>query len=93
MKAPFPWFGGKSKAAPMVWDAIGDVAHYVEPFAGSLGALLLRPEQHTGYVETVNDLDHYIVNFWRALQHDPQAVAHYANNPVNEADLTAPNSK
>jgi hypothetical protein len=89
MKAPFPWFGGKSLAAPVVWDALGDVDNYVEPFAGSLAVLLMRPASHTGVIETVNDIDHYIVNFWRALQHDPQGVAHYANNPANEADLTA----
>jgi hypothetical protein len=70
-----------------VWFALGDVDNYVEPFAGSLAVLLARP--HAPKTETVNDLDHYIVNFWRALQHDPQAVAHYANNPVNECDLTA----
>ncbi|MCP4537845.1 MAG: DNA adenine methylase [Chloroflexi bacterium] len=87
LKAPFPWFGGKSKAARLVWSALGDVHNYVEPFAGSLAALLLRP--HAPRVETVNDLDHYIVNFWRALQHDPEGVAYHANNPVNEADLTA----
>ena len=89
MKAPFPWFGGKSKVAAQVWAALGDVNNYVEPFAGSLAVLLSRPAKHTGAIETVNDLDHYIVNFWRALQHDPEAVAHHANNPVNEADLTA----
>lgn len=87
MKAPFPWFGGKSQCAPEVWAALGDVDYYVEPFAGSLAVLLARP--HAPHIETVNDIDHYIANFWRALQHDPEAVAHYANSPVNEADLTA----
>lgn len=87
LKAPFPYFGGKSRCAERVWAALGDVQNYVEPFAGSLAVLLARPNPHP--VETVNDIDHYIANFWRALQHDPQAVAHYANNPENEADLTA----
>ena len=87
LKAPFVWFGGKSLCSPEVWQSLGDVENYVEPFAGSLAVLLGRPTAPR--TETVNDLDHYIVNFWRALQHDPQAVAHYANNPVNEADLTA----
>ena len=36
-KAPFPWFGGKSRAAETVWGLLGDVPHYVEPFAGALG--------------------------------------------------------
>jgi len=66
---------------------LGDVEHYVEPFAGSLAVLLARP--HEPRVETVNDLDRWIVNFWRALQHDPEQVAQYADNPVNEADLLA----
>jgi DNA adenine methylase len=40
LRAPFPWFGGKSRAAHLVWAAFGDVPNYVEPFFGS-GAVLL----------------------------------------------------
>lgn len=87
MKAPFPWFGGKSRVAEMIWDHLGPVPNYVEPFAGSLAVLLLRP--HPPGVETVNDKDTYLANFWRAVQGDPEAVAHHADWPVNEADLTA----
>jgi len=87
--APFPWFGGKSKVAPIVWQHFGDVDHYVEPFAGSLAVLLGRPSSHLARAETVNDLDHYIVNFWRALQAAPDEVARWADWPVTEADLTA----
>jgi hypothetical protein len=65
------------------------VANYIEPFAGSLAVLLNRPQQHVGYVETVNDMDAYLCNFWRAVRHDPAAVAQYADNPVNETDLEA----
>jgi site-specific DNA-adenine methylase len=32
--APFPYFGGKSRAADRVWQAFGEVENYVEPFAG-----------------------------------------------------------
>lgn len=39
--------------------------------------------------ETVNDLDCFISNFWRSTIADPEAVAHYADYPVNEADLHA----
>lgn len=87
MKAPFPWFGGKSRAAHLVWGAFGDVANYVEPFAGSLAVLLARP--HEPRTETVNDLDCYLANFWRAVQLAPAAVARFADSPVNEADLHA----
>jgi len=87
LKPPFPWFGGKSRAAPQVWAALGDVSNYVEPFAGSLAVLLGRPDAHVGETETVNDKDMYLSNFWRALAADPEAVAYYADWPVNEADL------
>ena len=66
---------------------MGDVANYVEPFAGSLAVLLARP--HEPRIETVNDRDCYLANFWRALQADPQTVASWADWPVNEADLQA----
>jgi len=87
LRAPFPWFGGKSRAASLIWEAFGDVSNYVEPFAGSLAVLLGRP--HTPHIETVNDRDCYLANFWRAVQHDPEAVARHADHPVNEADLHA----
>jgi hypothetical protein len=87
LRAPFPWFGGKSRVAPLVWERFGDVPNYVEPFAGSLAVLLGRP--HAPRTETVNDRDAYLSNFWRALQADPDGVAAYADAPVNEADLHA----
>lgn len=85
--APFPWFGGKSRAAHLVWGAFGDVGNYVEPFAGSLAVLLARPTPPR--IETVNDLDCYLANFWRAVQADPGKTSYYADWPVNEADLQA----
>lgn len=88
LRAPFPWFGGKSRAAPIVWGAFGEVANYVEPFAGSLAVLLARPGGASG-VETVNDLDAWIANFWRAVGADAETVATYADWPVNESDLHA----
>ena len=89
LKAPFIWFGGKRRVASRVWEALGDVQSYVEPFAGSLAVLLGRPSWHTGRVETVNDADHFLANFWRALAADPEAVAIHADWPVNESDLFA----
>ncbi len=87
LKAPFPWFGGKSRAAALVWERLGDVGNYVEPFAGSLAVLLARPCEPR--IETVNDRDTYLANFWRAVQADPEEVARYADWPVNECDLQA----
>lgn len=87
LKAPFPWFGGKSAVADLVWDRFGRVQNYVEPFFGSGAVLLNRP--HAPSTETVNDLDCLVANIWRALAHDPEAVATHADNPVNEADQHA----
>lgn len=88
-KPPFPWFGGKRKVAPIVWRVLGDVDNYVEPFFGSGAVLFMRPKNHKGYTETANDYDGYVANFWRAVQAAPEEVAHWADYPVNEIDLTA----
>ena len=88
MKAPFPYFGGKRRVADVVWQRFGDIKNYVEPFAGSLAVFLERPFNATD-IATLNDIDGYIVNFWRAVQKEPETVAHYADWPVTELDLTA----
>jgi len=87
LQAPFPWFGGKSTVADLVWARFGDAPNYVEPFFGSGAVLLGRP--HEPKTETVNDLDGLVANFWRAIQRDPDETARWADNPVNEADLHA----
>jgi DNA adenine methylase len=87
LRAPFPWFGGKSRASDLIWSRLGNVPNYVEPFAGSLAVLLGRPS--TPGTETVNDLDCYVANFWRAVKFDPDGVVEFADWPVNEADLLA----
>jgi hypothetical protein len=87
LQSPYPYFGGKATIATIVWQRFGNTPNYVEPFFGSGAVLLARP--HQGRYETVNDIDAYIANFWPAIQSAPQDVAHYADNPVNEVDLTA----
>ena len=87
LQAPFPWFGGKSRVADLVWSRFGSVDNYVEPFAGSLVVLLGRPK--AGMIETVNDLDGLLANFWRSVKLSPQETAQWADQPVNENDLHA----
>ncbi len=90
-KTPFPWFGGKSKAAPLVWQLLGDCHHYVEPFFGGGAVLLNRPHpcNRPYYSETVNDLDGLVVNAWRAMQYHPEETARHASWPVSELDKNA----
>jgi len=87
LRAPFPWFGGKRTVADLIWERLGDVKNYVEPFFGSGAVLLARP--HEPRAETISDADHYVANFWRAVKADPDAVAFYADHPVIESELSA----
>lgn len=87
LTAPFPYFGGKSRACAQVWSAFGDVKNYVEPFCGSAAMLLGAPDGKR--VETINDADGFVANFWRAVSKDNAAVAEALDWPVNEADLFA----
>jgi DNA adenine methylase len=89
LRTPFPWFGGKTRAAHLIWPRFGNTTNYVEPFFGGGAVLFNRPLHWPARVETVNDIDCYVANFWRALKHDPNAVAEWADYPVNEADLHA----
>jgi DNA adenine methylase len=85
LKSPYSYFGGKSKVAPIIWQALGKVSNYVEPFAGSLAVLLNNP--NPAKIETVNEIDNFIVNFWRAVVDNPEAVAKIADYPITETDL------
>jgi hypothetical protein len=91
--APFPWFGGKRRAAGLVWDALGDPGGYVEPFAGSAAVLLARPGWRAeGWrrVETLNDADGWLVNVWRAIRLHPDVLNHWLQGwPVTEVDYHA----
>lgn len=89
LASPFVYFGGKRAVADVVWERFGNVSSYVEPFAGSAAVLFARPDAHRWWeqTETINDADGMVANFFRALQADPKAVAHYADLPVNETDM------
>jgi hypothetical protein len=89
LAAPFPYFGGKRRAALRIWQALGDPAGYVEPFAGSAAVLLARPAFTGRRVETLNDADGWLVNTWRAIQLSPGEVARHAWGPVAEIDYHA----
>jgi site-specific DNA-adenine methylase len=91
LKAPFPYFGGKSRVASEVWSRLGNVDNYVEPFGGSLAVLLARPHEHQWWLrkETAGDFSGHVVNFYRAVSADPEGVARESNWPVTEADLTS----
>lgn len=80
------------------YNGAATILEYYEPFANSIAMLLANPDydweagrwtvKHPP-LETINDIDPYIANFWRAVTAEPDKVAHYANWPVHEVDLHA----
>jgi hypothetical protein len=88
LRAPFPAFGSKRHAAALIWQALGDVGSYCEPFCFSAATLLARPGG-AGRIETINDISGHVANFWRAVREKPEEVARHLDYPVIETDLHA----
>ena len=87
IKSPYPYFGGKSRVAKDIWDKLGRINYYIEPFFGSGAVLLGSP-----YIppnEIVNDIYGMITNFWRSVKYWPKKTARYADQPMNEIELEA----
>jgi DNA adenine methylase len=72
MKPPFPYFGGKGLLGARIADLFPEHGHYVEPYCGSLAVLLAK---HPSLMETVNDLDSWLLTFWRVLRERPGDLA------------------
>ena len=68
MKPPLAYYGAKVTLADRIVALLPPHRHYVEPFAGSLAVLLAKPPVE---LETVNDLDGDLMNFWRVLRERP----------------------
>jgi DNA adenine methylase len=87
LRPPMPYFGGKITLGPLIAAMLPDHSHYVEPYCGSLAVLLAKqPCEH----ETVNDLDHELMNFWRVLRERPDALARVcALTPHSRAEQSA----
>jgi DNA adenine methylase len=64
---PFGWYGGKFSHLDWLLPLLPSCHHYCEPFAGS-GAVLLNREPSP--VETFNDIDGEVVNFFRVLREE-----------------------
>ena len=64
LRPPYPWFGSKRRIASVIWQGFGAVDNFIDPFMGSM-AVLLGGYSPDG-IETVDDLDWLIANFWRA---------------------------
>jgi DNA adenine methylase len=61
----FGWYGGKFNHLNWLLPLLPQATHYCEPFAGSAAVLLNREPSP---VETYNDIDGEVVNFFRVLR-------------------------
>lgn len=68
----FGWYGGKFSHLDWLLPLLPKCHHYCEPFAGSAAVLLNRDPSA---VETYNDLDGEVVNFFRVLRDSPEELA------------------
>jgi len=67
----FGWYGGKFSHLNWLLPQLPDCFHYCEPFAGS-GAVLLNRKPSS--IETYNDIDGEVVNFFRVLREEKEAL-------------------
>src|SRR5947209_8341594 len=67
----FGYYGGKFSHLDWLLPQLPTCHHYCEPFAGS-GAVLLNREPSP--VETYNDLDGEVTNFFRTLRNEPEEL-------------------
>ncbi|MCW5852681.1 MAG: DNA adenine methylase [Anaerolineae bacterium] len=67
----FGWYGGKYSHLDWLLPLLPKATHYCEPFGGSAAVLLNREPSP---VETYNDLDGEVVNFFRVLRDQKEAI-------------------
>ena len=69
--SPLPWCGGKSRHLHWLLPLLPKCRHFVEPFAGSAVVLLNRDPSP---LETINDINGDLVNFFRVLRDQPEEL-------------------
>lgn len=67
-RPPLRYHGGKWNIAPWIIRHFPPHEHYVEPFGGGASVLLQKPRSA---LETYNDLEGEVVNFFRVLRERP----------------------
>ena len=67
----FGWYGGKFSHLNWLLPLLPKTHHYCEPFAGSAAVLINREPSP---IETYNDIDGEVVNFFRVLRNQKDAL-------------------
>jgi len=87
MNEPFPNSGSDPEMANAVSSRFSLVDTFIDVFGGSASALFGR-RIVTG-LEVLNDINGFVTNYYRAVRHDPHAVADHADWPIFDRDLVA----
>jgi DNA adenine methylase len=81
----FGWYGGKFSHLGWLLRLLPQCHHYCEPFAGSAAVLLNRPASP---VETYNDIDGEVTNFFRVLrEHSGELVKQIGLTPFSREEF------
>ncbi len=72
MNALVKYPGSKWRLAPWIISRFPEHHSYLEPFFGSGAVLFNKPTSH---IETVNDLDGEVVNFFECIKKNPERLA------------------
>lgn len=81
----FGWYGGKFSHLEWLLPLLPPAYHYCEPFGGSAAVLLNR---EPAPIETYNDLDGEVVNFFRVLRDSPEElIRRIALTPFSRREL------
>ena len=75
------YYGGKWKMAPWIISHFPRMRNYVEPCGGAASVLLRKPKSP---LETYNDVDGAVVNFFRVLRDQPLRPAIQSENIISE---------
>ena len=82
----FGWYGGKYSHLEWLLPLLPQTNHYCEPFGGSAAVLLNREPSP---VETYNDLDGEVVNFFRVLREQrEELIDSITLTPFSREELT-----
>jgi len=68
----FGWYGGKFSHLDWLLPKLPECHHYCEPYSGSAAVLINRQPSP---VETYNDIDGDVVNFFKVLRDEPDALS------------------
>lgn len=81
----FGWYGGKFSHLGWLLRLLPRCHHYCEPFAGSAAVLLNRPPSP---VETYNDIDGEVTNFFRVLrEHSGELIKQIGLTPFSREEF------